>query len=147
MTGSLARGRAGPVEAYVDILRLFRLDCDVAVVIGSGTGIGRAIALGLASAGADVVVAARREAMVASVADEIRSMGRRALAVRVDVTDEQQVQHVIEATLAEFGKIDIWVNNAGGLQGERPLVLRQYSPESFERILDLNFKSVWRAIA
>src|SRR5262249_52319774 len=64
-----------------------------------------------------------------------------------DVTDDAQVQNLIDRALAEFGRIDIWVNNAGGLQGERPVVLRQHTPESFRHIVDLNFVAVWRCIA
>ena len=85
--------------------------------------------------------------MVEAVADEIRALGRRALAVQTDVMDGAQVQHLIDATLAEFGRMDIWVNNAGGLQGERPVVLRQHTDESFGHILELNFTAVWRCIA
>ncbi len=131
----------------MDVLSLFRLDGEVAVVTGAGTGIGRGIALGLASAGADVVVAARRLDVLESVAAEIRAMGRRALAVPTDVTDDDQLQHLIDTTVAEFGKLDIWVNNAGGLQGERPTVLRMHSRVSFEHILNLNYVAPWAAIA
>src|SRR5690606_6311329 len=118
----------------MNVLDLFRLDGEVAVVTGAGTGIGRGIALGLASAGADVVVAARRAQMIESVAEEIRGLGRRALAVPTDVMDDDQVQTLIDATVAEFGKLDIWVNNAGGLQGEKPVVLRQHTRETFGHI-------------
>ena len=129
------------------ILDLFRLDGEVAVVTGAGTGIGRGIALGLASAGADVVVAARRAPMVEAVADEIRALGRRSLAVPTDVMETAEVQHLIDATMAEFGKIDIWVNNAGGMQGERPVVLRQHTHETMAHIMGLNFTAVWECIA
>lgn len=131
----------------MNILDLFRLDGEVAVVTGAGTGIGRGIALGLASAGATVVVAARRAPMIEAVAAEIRASGGRATAAPADVTDDAQIQNLIDRTLAEFGKLDIWVNNAGGLQGERPVVLRQHSPASFRTILDLNYVAAWRCIA
>lgn len=128
----------------MNLLDRFRLGGDVAVVTGAGTGIGRGIALGLADAGAAVVVAARRRPMVDAVADEIRARGGRALAVAVDVTDDAQVQALIDATVAEFGKLDVWVNNAGGLQGEAPTLLRKHSPESFDAIVGLNLRAVWR---
>ena len=128
----------------MNILDAFRLDDDVAVVTGAGTGIGRGIALGLADAGATVVVAARRGAMVEAVVEQVRSRGGRALAVTTDVTDDVQVQELIDATLAELGRLDVWVNNAGGLQGERPVLLRQHSPQSFDSIIGLNLRAVWR---
>lgn len=131
----------------MDVLSLFRLDGEVAVVTGAGTGIGRAIALGLASAGADVAVAGRRQDVIDSVAEEIRGMGRRSIAVATDVMDDDQLQRLIDRTVAELGKLDIWVNNAGGLQGERPTVLRMHSRESFQHILDLNYVAPWAAIA
>ena len=131
----------------MDVLSLFRLDGEVAVVTGAGTGIGRGIALGLASAGADIVVAARRLPVIEEVAAEIRAMGRRALAIPTDVMDDDQLQHLIDTTIAEFGKLDIWVNNAGGLQGEQPTVLRMHSRESFDHILNLNYVAPWAAIA
>jgi len=131
----------------MDVLSLFRLDDEVAVVTGGGTGIGRGIALGLASAGANVVVSGRRPEVIEGVANEIRAGGHRALAVPADVMEDDQVQGVIDRTMAEFGKLDIWVNNAGGLQGERPVVLRQHTRESFDHIIGLNFVAVWRCIA
>jgi 7-alpha-hydroxysteroid dehydrogenase len=130
----------------MDVLSLFRLDGEVAVVTGAGTGIGRGIALGLASAGADVVVAGRRPDKIEAVAAEIRATGRRAIAVPTDVMVDAEVQNLVDRTVAEFGKLDIWVNNAGGLQGERPVALRQHSEESFDQIVGLNFTAAWRCI-
>lgn len=93
---------------------MFRLDGDVAVVTGGGRGLGRAIALALAGAGADVWITYRRsEAPAAAVVDEIRSQGRRAGAVAADVADEDQVARLVETAVAEAGRIDTWVNNAG----------------------------------
>ncbi len=92
----------------------FRLDGRVAVVTGGGRGIGRGIALGLAEAGADVVVAARRANEIEAVADEVRATGRRALAVPTDITDEAANDALADAAVAELGRLDIWVNNAGG---------------------------------
>ena len=87
-----------------------------AVVTGAGRGIGRAIALGLAEAGADVVVAARTEPQIEAVASDIRDLGRRAVAVRTDVTRSAEVDALVERALGEFGKVDIMVNNAGQIR-------------------------------
>lgn len=96
------------------ILDRFRLKGKVAVVTGASAGIGRGAALALAEVGADVVVAARTEDKLERVAAQIRSGGTRALAVPCDVTDNAQVKALVERTIAEFGRIDIVVNNAGG---------------------------------
>lgn len=96
------------------ILKRFQLDGQVAVVTGAGKGIGRATALAYADAGATVVVSARTQADIDATADEIRKRGAKALAVSCDVLDAEQRNNLIDATVAEFGRIDILVNNAGG---------------------------------
>jgi NAD(P)-dependent dehydrogenase (short-subunit alcohol dehydrogenase family) len=85
----------------------------VAIVTGASQGIGRAIALELARVGADVVVCSRRPAALKPVADEVRALGRRALAVECDVADAGQVDEVVGQTTRTFGRIDLLVNNAG----------------------------------
>ena len=87
-----------------------------AIVTGSGRGIGRAIALGLAEAGADVAVAARTESEIEATANDIRALGRRAIPVRTDMTDSDQVDALVARALDEFGKVDIMVNNAGQIR-------------------------------
>jgi citronellol/citronellal dehydrogenase len=92
----------------------------IAIVTGASRGIGKAIALGYARLGATVVVAARSETApserlpgsIHETVDQIAALGGRALAVRCDVTDENSVNAMVEATLAEFGRVDILVNNA-----------------------------------
>ena len=96
------------------ILERFRIDGRVAIVTGAGRGIGAAIARAYADAGADVVVAARTQAQIDETAEQVRARGRRALAVRCDVLEPEQRQHLVDAALAEFGRLDILVNNAGG---------------------------------
>ena len=126
----------------MDVLSLFRLDGNVAVVTGGGTGIGRAIAHGLASAGADVVVAGRRSAPLEQVSTEIREEGRRALAVSADVTVAADLRRLGDAALATFGHVSIWVNNAGGLQGEPMGTLPVITEDSWHTIVDRNFTSI-----
>jgi NAD(P)-dependent dehydrogenase (short-subunit alcohol dehydrogenase family) len=83
----------------------------VCVVSGVGPGLGRQVALAAARQGADVVLAARRHQVLASVAGEVEALGRRALAVPTDVTDKNQCQNLAAAAMAEFGRVDAAVNN------------------------------------
>ncbi|HEY6541507.1 MAG TPA: SDR family NAD(P)-dependent oxidoreductase [Ktedonobacteraceae bacterium] len=85
----------------------------IAVVTGGGQGIGRVIALALAGAGADVVLAARAREPLETTRAEIEALGREALVALVDVRREESVQELAEQTLAHFGRVDILVNNAG----------------------------------
>ena len=84
-----------------------------AVVIGGTSGIGRAIALGLAEAGADVAPTSRRLDQVDATALEIETLGRRSLRVTSDVVDRASLQQLLDAAVATFGKVDILVNSAG----------------------------------
>jgi len=84
----------------------------VSVVTGGGRGIGKAIARGLAAAGASVVVAGRTSPELEAVAGEIREGGGKALGVVADLTSSEQIDHLVDITLGEFGRIDILVNNA-----------------------------------
>jgi NAD(P)-dependent dehydrogenase (short-subunit alcohol dehydrogenase family) len=93
---------------------LFSLEGKVAIVTGAGRGIGKSIALGLADAGADVVVCARTAADIVATAAEIRAKGRKSLPLPTDVRFAEQVASLVEKSVAEFGRIDILVNNAGG---------------------------------
>lgn len=103
------------------IPQLFSLQGQVAIVTGAGKGIGRACALALAQAGADVALAARTLADLEAVAHEIRAMGRRAITVAGDVSDEAVLDTLVARTLAELGKISILINNAGGSGPNNPL--------------------------
>lgn len=127
------------------VLDLFRLDGHVAVVTGGGTGIGRAMALGLAEAGADVVVAGRRPAPLEAVAREIEARGRRALALPTDVTVAAELDNLARKAVDTFGKVTTWINNAGGLQGDPMGTVAQVGEDVWHSIIDRNFTSVFLA--
>ncbi|MCP5185723.1 MAG: glucose 1-dehydrogenase [Pseudomonadales bacterium] len=121
----------------------FRLDGQVAVVTGGGRGIGRGIALGLAECGADVVVIARRQADVDAVAAEIRERGRRSLALSADVLNWDAIPAALDRVVAEFGQLDIMVNNAGGNLDRKMYALPDISMAKFDEQLSLNMKTKW----
>ena len=127
------------------VLDLFRLDGQVAVVTGGGTGIGRAMALGLAEAGANVVVAGRRLEPLQSVAAEIEARGRGALAVSTDVTIASELERLAQQSVRAFGTVTTWINNAGGLQGDPMGTVAQVTEEVWHSIIDRNFTSVFLA--
>ncbi len=118
----------------------FGVDGRVAVITGGGTGIGRGAALVLAEHGADVVLAGRRPEPLESTAKEVQQLGRRALAMSTDVTSAEACLDLVDTALAEFGKIDILVNCAGGAETKSIL---KWPDEDFETVLALNFKAVW----
>ena len=95
----------------------FSLTGRVAIVTGGGSGIGQGIVMGLAEAGANIVVVGRRPGPLEETCAMVRKLGRKALAVPTDVTDEAQVKQMVQKVQSEFGRIDILVNNAGGSQG------------------------------
>jgi NAD(P)-dependent dehydrogenase (short-subunit alcohol dehydrogenase family) len=118
---------------------LFRISGRVALVTGGSKGIGKAIARGLAEAGADVVISARQEHDLAIAAAEIQN----GLTVRVrhraaDMTDRKQIRALAAWTLQELGRIDILVNNAGSNQ---PQTLLETTDETWDRIVELNLTS------
>jgi NAD(P)-dependent dehydrogenase (short-subunit alcohol dehydrogenase family) len=120
----------------------FDLSGKVAVVVGGTSGIGRAIALGLAEAGADVVPTSRRPEQVETTAREIEERGRRTLEVVSDVTDKASLQKVLDACLESFGKVDILVNSAGKTK-RAPTV--DFSDEDWHDIMETNLTGTLRA--
>jgi NAD(P)-dependent dehydrogenase (short-subunit alcohol dehydrogenase family) len=114
----------------------------VAVVIGGTSGIGRAIAHGLAQAGADVIPTSRRVEQVEAVAVEIEALGRRTLRVTSDVADRSSLQHVLEETVSAFSKVDILVNSAGRTK-RAPTI--DFSDDDWNAIMDTNLTGTLRA--
>lgn len=125
----------------MNVPQLFDLSEDVAVVTGAGRGIGEGIARVLAGAGAGVVCAARRTEEIERVADQIRKEGGRAIAVTTDVTDEDAVEALAQAACNEFGKLDIWVNNAGGSPVSQRLT--KLPKEEWDATIRLNLTAIW----
>jgi NAD(P)-dependent dehydrogenase (short-subunit alcohol dehydrogenase family) len=113
----------------------------VAVVVGGTSGIGRAIALGLAEAGADVAPTGRREKQVQQVAGEVEQRGRRSLALTSDVSDTKSIQKLADTVIEKFGKVDILVN-AAGRTVRRPTL--EVSDAEWEGILDTNLTGMLR---
>ena len=114
----------------------------VAVVIGGTSGIGRTLAMGLAEAGADVIATGRRENLVKEVAAEIEALGRKSLAVAVDVLNRTSVNALRDAVMKHFGRVDILLNAAGKI-GRKPTVT---FPESeWEETFNVNVTGALRA--
>lgn len=112
-----------------------------AVVTGASAGLGKAISLALAKAGANVVLAARGAERLAAAAEDCARAGGRAIAVPSDVTSDADVQNLLAESLDRFGRVDLWVNNAG--RSDRGTALAT-SPAAFQALWELNFLSVVR---
>ncbi|MFC1822163.1 SDR family NAD(P)-dependent oxidoreductase [Thermodesulfobacteriota bacterium] len=119
-------------------LERFSLEGKVAVVTGGSRGFGKAIALGFADAGADVVVASRTQADLDKVAEEIKSKGRKSLAIATDMTDHDAIKKLGEKAFEAFGKIDILVNNAGQAATSPFLTMPE---EQWDHLMNINLKS------
>jgi NAD(P)-dependent dehydrogenase (short-subunit alcohol dehydrogenase family) len=121
---------------------LFDLSGRVAVVMGGTTGLGRAIALGLAEAGADVVASSRRKEQVERVATEINALGRRTLRVTSDVVERSTVQTLHDEVVKAFGKVDILVN-AAGITFKGPTL--DLDEADWRRVMETNLTGTLRA--
>ena len=133
------------------MLESLSLDGKTVLVTGGGTGLGKEMVLAMARAGANIVVAARRHNYIEEAANQVRSMGRKALAVTTDVTDSAQVNNMVQQAVNEFGKIDVLINNAGGGVGglgSRPIW--EITDEQWRIGIDVNLTSAFycsRAVA
>jgi NAD(P)-dependent dehydrogenase (short-subunit alcohol dehydrogenase family) len=112
----------------------------VALVTGGGRGIGREIALAFAGLGADVVIASRNAENLAATARDIEAKGRRCLDQVTNVRKAEEVDALVAAALAKFGRIDFLVNNAGGQFPARPL---EISDNGWRSVVDLNLNGTW----
>jgi len=120
-------------------VKLFDLSGKVAVVTGAGRGLGKAMAVGLAMAGADLALVIHQSSAEETVS-EITRLGRRAAVIRADLGVEDEVRRVVEESLQAFGAIDILVNNAGII---RRAPAAEHSLSDWQDVIDLNLKSVF----
>lgn len=119
---------------------MFELTGKVAVITGASSGNGALAAKAYAESGADVALLARRKEKLDTVAEGIRSLGRRALSVQCDVTDEENVKKAVQEVIGTFGKIDILLNNAGiAVRGG----VHTLTEEDWDRSMDTNVKSAF----
>jgi NAD(P)-dependent dehydrogenase (short-subunit alcohol dehydrogenase family) len=129
----------------VSVLDKFRLDGNVVLITGASSGLGVAFAVGVAQAGADVVIAARRADRLQQTAEAVEAAGRSCLAVPTDVTDPQACRDLVEAAVARYSRVDVLVNNAGvgtAVPASRETV------EQFRSVIDLNLNACyWMAQA
>jgi 3-oxoacyl-[acyl-carrier protein] reductase len=117
-----------------------RLKDKVAIVTGSSSGIGKAIALRFGAEGAKVVVTARRMTLCDQTVVQIANAGGEAWAVQTDVTDERQVERLIEEAVNRYGRLDILVNNAGVIAGGR---LAETTTKSFDEVMNVNLRGTF----
>ncbi|MCO1654059.1 SDR family NAD(P)-dependent oxidoreductase [Pseudonocardia humida] len=129
----------------MSIMERFSLEGRVAIVTGASSGLGVSFARGLAEAGADVVLGARRAEKLTDTANLVTDTGRRALAVATDVAEQPDCQALVDAAMAEFGRVDVLVNNAG--IGTAVPATRE-DPAEFKRVIDVNLNGCyWMAQA
>ena len=127
------------------LLDRFRLDDKVAIVTGASSGLGVAFADGLAEAGADVAICARRADRLEATRERVEAHGRRCIALEADVSIPEDCERVVERTVAELGKADVLVNNAG--VGTAVPATRE-TPDAFRKVIDINLNgSYWMAQA
>jgi len=138
--GSDSGAASSPEPTSAGRLPSFDLSGSVALVTGAGRGLGREIALAYARAGADIVATARTESELATLCDEVRALGRRALAIPLDVRDLAGIRAMAARAEAEFGRVDILVNNAGITVRQAALDVTE---DAWDGIMDTNLKGLF----
>jgi NAD(P)-dependent dehydrogenase (short-subunit alcohol dehydrogenase family) len=129
----------------VSVLDLFRLDGRVVIVTGASSGLGVSFAQAFAEAGADLMLGARRVERLKETAALVEAAGRRASTRKTDVADPEQCQQLVDAAMAQFGRVDVLINNAG--VGTAVPATRE-SAEEFRAVIDVNLNgSYWMAQA
>jgi NAD(P)-dependent dehydrogenase (short-subunit alcohol dehydrogenase family) len=129
----------------MSVLDSFRLDGKVAIVTGASSGLGVAFAHGLAQAGADVAICARRADRLEETREGVEVAGRRCVAIEADVTSVEDCARIVDRTVGELGRVDVLVNNAG--IGTAVPATRE-APEEFRKVIDVNLMgSYWMAQA
>ncbi len=123
------------------MLEMFRVDGQVAIVTGAGRGLGAATAIGLAEAGADVVISSRTKEQLDEVAEQVEAHGRRCVAVPADLADTDAVADLARVAAEELGRIDIVVNNVGGTM---PCTFLDTTEEMFEEAFHFNVTTAFR---
>jgi NAD(P)-dependent dehydrogenase (short-subunit alcohol dehydrogenase family) len=121
-------------------MKLFSLENRVAVITGGNRGLGRAIALALAEAGADIVIVGRNKEKNNEVAAEVKKYGRTAISFATDLRDIPAINRMVEEVVKQFGKLDIFVNNAGVSHTQLAL---EISEKDWDQVMDLNVKSLF----
>src|SRR5687767_7251318 len=143
--GRTPRRRSFRTLRAMSLLDRFRLDGKVAIVTGASSGLGVAFADGLAEAGADVAICARRADRLQATRQRVEAHGRRCVAIEADVSRPEDCERVVAQTVAELGKADVLVNNAG--IGTAVPATRE-TPEQFRKVIDVNLNgSYWMAQA
>src|SRR3972149_1242551 len=125
------------------VLDKLQLDGKLAVVTGAGRGLARAMALALAGAGCDIVAAARTRPQIEETAEVVRALGRRGLVVPTDTTDPAPARAWAGAAIAEFGRIDILLNNAGGATTGMGKPVEEITDEEWRLGIDTNLSGTF----